>query len=344
MINKRSIPFTRLHHALNGAEVRDIIVKQLKEALDRDKRFNLSNTFPIVSWTVVAHITAQPRENPHLFVEVQAGAMEVDAEGHPIVGEHGEFEFTVTTGQGYNAAPDDVRAEHKLDSPIAVKTEGLPISEEDADRREVKIPDDATRPPVEMGKVVEESPLARKLQAAHIGRPHKIVEESPLAAEHQRRNLGIESPQTAESTHAQDPRIARTVEGEGTGLAPTDPRFKLPTAPVQDDPLKQVATVGPPKAAPIPPPAPLNTEPKSTGEIEYDPREEDATVKFAASVEIKPGSEHEARGQELKDRAVERREAGEDLTVKMADESVETRGKDDVPAEAPMPADPEPRS
>lgn len=340
MTNKRSIPFTRLHHALNGAEVRDIVIKQLKEALDRDKRFNISNTFPIVSWVVAVHVTAQPRENPDLFVEVQAGAMEVDAEGHPVVGEHGEFEFTVTTGQGYDAAPDDVRAKHNLDSPIAVRTEGLPIAEEDADRRTVVIPEDATKAPKVLTKAVQLSPLARKLEAAHIGRPHKIVETSPLAAEHDRRNLGIEERPSAESTHAQDPRIARTVEGEGTGLQPTDPRFKLPTAPVQEDLLKQVATVGIVK--PVPPPPPL--APKPSEDVKYDPREEDPTVKFAAMVEITPGSEHESRGQALKDRAAERREGGEDLTVKIADDSVENRGTDDIPAESPNPPDPEPRS
>lgn len=344
MTNKRSIPFTRLHHALNGAEVRDIMLKQLKEALDRDKRFNISNTFPIVSWVVAAHVTAQPRENPELFVEVQAGAMEVDSEGHPVVGEHGEFEFTVTTGQGYDAAPDDVRAKHNLDSPIAVRTEGLPIAEEDADRRTVVIPEDATKAPQVLAKAVQLSPLARKLEAAHIGRPHKIVEESPLAAEHQRRNLGIVERKSAESTHAQDPRIARTVEGEGTGLQPTDPRFKLPTAPIQEDPLRQVATVGPPKADPVPPPAPLNTEPKGTGTVVYDPREEAGTVKFAAEVEIKPGSEHESRALELRERAAERRDAGEDMSVKIADDSVEKRGTDDISDESPMPPDPEPRS
>lgn len=336
----RSIPFTRLYHALNGEEVRSIIMRQLKEALDRDTRFKVSNTFPKISWEITVAITAQPREEPHLFVQVEAGAVEIDKKtGEPVLGPHDEFKFRISTGQEYSDIPDDVRAKNGLDSPIAVRAEGLPISEGDADRRVVEIPEDGDAVEAVARLRVDNSPLADRLAAAHVGRPHKVVETSPLAEEANRKNLGIEVSNTGpvaprktiESTHPGDPRMHRTVEGVPTGLNPTDPRHKL----APEASMDQVATVGRPKTE-EPQVAP-QTSPQT---IEADPREEEA-INYAASVEITQGSEHEARAAELKARSEGRREAGEDMTVKLAPDSAETRGKDDIPeapAGAPDPA------
>ena len=79
----------RVFQALNGAELKDIILKKIAQEFDANPRFRPHLTFPLVSFGFRVHITAYPMEPPSIDV---AGTGKVgDQEGvdldHPVESE-----------------------------------------------------------------------------------------------------------------------------------------------------------------------------------------------------------------------------------------------------------------
>lgn len=123
-----TVPTTKLFNALNGLELREIILKQVTKALDDDWHFRRNLTYPIVRFKFRLDIHAYPQDPPEFDVETEA-AMSIDPEfqpevvdGVPIGQEHIEL-----AGGAKIEAPDKAREESGLPVPSPERAAGTVV-------------------------------------------------------------------------------------------------------------------------------------------------------------------------------------------------------------------------
>jgi hypothetical protein len=113
----------RIFNALNGAEVKQIILADIDKAMDGDQQFQKHLTYPQVEWTWKLTVKAYPSEPPQFGAEA-AGEGTVKATEPEIVVLEGGRAVTKSDQNPDAQAPDDVRREAGVPVSMPTKTPG----------------------------------------------------------------------------------------------------------------------------------------------------------------------------------------------------------------------------
>ena len=62
---------SRVFNALNGQELKDLILSEIRKQLDADPRFESHLTYPVVEWESVTKIDAYPVADAHMEIETK---------------------------------------------------------------------------------------------------------------------------------------------------------------------------------------------------------------------------------------------------------------------------------
>lgn len=142
---ERQGEFKRLLNAINGAELRNLIISSMTETLANDRRFANHLTFPLAAVSIRLDVMVQPRENPHFFLEKSMAYAEMakGEDGEPLDGEVIEVDATwpsavlinVRSFLGLDRAPDEIRQDSGMEVPTARRQQRSPAAfEQEADR------------------------------------------------------------------------------------------------------------------------------------------------------------------------------------------------------------------
>ena len=113
------------YNALNGQELKKIVLAEVERAIDNSGLFHISRTFPVVDWSWNLKIKAYPQEP----AEEEIGLSRREAVAP--VPDHGQtVEEELKGGReevGKAVAPDAVRTEEKLPVPKPQERPGVGI-------------------------------------------------------------------------------------------------------------------------------------------------------------------------------------------------------------------------
>ena len=113
------------YNALNGYELKKIVLREVERAIDNSGVFHISRTFPVVDWNWTLTIKAYPQEPAEDQIAIS---------GHEAVGpvpDHGQMIDEELKGGrtevGKVIAPDAVRTEEELPVPKPQERPGIGI-------------------------------------------------------------------------------------------------------------------------------------------------------------------------------------------------------------------------
>ncbi|MFH1741008.1 MAG: hypothetical protein ABIH23_18555 [bacterium] len=113
------------YNALNGHELKKIVLREVERAMDNSGIFHISRTFPVVDWNWTLKIKAYPQEP----AEDEVGVSRHEAVGP--VPDHGQsVEEELKGGReevGKAVAPNAVRTEEDLPVPKPQERPGIGI-------------------------------------------------------------------------------------------------------------------------------------------------------------------------------------------------------------------------
>ena len=112
----------RVFNALNGQELKDLILADIRKELDADPRIESHLTFPVVEWTWELKIDAYPVAEPHMEIEAKGSVGTEEAVEKARKAQTAEKIIVKGTRKvsPEGQAPDEARAEVGL--PISVPT------------------------------------------------------------------------------------------------------------------------------------------------------------------------------------------------------------------------------
>lgn len=302
---QRQGEFKRLLNAVNGAELRQMIVSRLQERLQNDRRFSQNLTYPLAAVALRLDIIVQPREpeNAHQLLELSFGLAEAGQD--PQTGEPDFDRISLDAAWpeavlisksdfwGLERAPDDHRQEHGLEVPTGRREAGAPAafevpSESRDGRKEIMVGQEDISDLSQQAQakyhqaLKHEGPaVARSLLRAMRQRPHKVVPLSPLADPANRLVDAQGQPTRSQSqSQSQEPDpgeilVRRTDPGSAQGrmAVRADARHQQKTP-------QEIAI----ERGIFPKPKPTIDPSRALDEAEYDPRAKQP--EFARSVTI----------------------------------------------------------
>jgi len=110
----------RLFNALNGAEVKEIILADIRRAMEDDMQFQKHLTYPKVEWTWQLTVKASPTEPPQ-FRQQAEGEITVKQAEPEVTVLSGGRSVTKSAEQADAQAPDEARRDGGLPVPSPTK-------------------------------------------------------------------------------------------------------------------------------------------------------------------------------------------------------------------------------
>lgn len=113
----------RVFNALNGTEVKEIILAEIRKAMEGDEQFQKHLTYPKVIWEWKLRVEAHPSQ-PSEFSQEAQGEVAVRPAEPEVVVFQGHRTVTKSTAEPEAEAPDEARTAAGLPVPTPVKTSG----------------------------------------------------------------------------------------------------------------------------------------------------------------------------------------------------------------------------
>lgn len=124
------MPTVNLFNALNGTEVKHLILKEVERQIDLSGEFTNNITFPYLEWEVTAKVLAYPKQRPgeEPAIKVEAGGTITKHQDPDKEGDYGMDEITLGINEKGLKTVLEFDTKHTVDTPdLARVNADLPL-------------------------------------------------------------------------------------------------------------------------------------------------------------------------------------------------------------------------